>query len=193
MSPGVTAAMFHHWDSRAGDPDLHTHVAVSNKVQGVDGTWRSLDGRQLFAAAVSISERYNTRIEDELRHRLGVTFTERASRGEAGRRPVREVDGVPADLLTVFAKRRQGIEGHYTELLRTYRADHGRDPSKEVRWRLYQQATLAERPDKQAGRSLRDLVADWQIEANQVLGVPDAGQVVEAAALHRTASTRRAR
>ena len=186
---GVTAAMFHHWDSRAGDPDLHTHVAVSNKVQGADGTWRSLDGRQLFAAAVSISERYNTRIEDELRTRLGVTFTERASRGEAGRRPVREVDGVPADLLTVFAKRRQGIEGNYAELLRTYRADHGRDPSKEVRWRLYQQATLAERPDKPAGRSLRDLVADWRVEANQVLGVPDAGHVVEAAALHRTSST----
>src|SRR4051794_8266053 len=69
---GVTAALFHHWDSRAGDPDLHTHVAVSNKVQGSDGTWRSLDGRPLFAAAVSLSERYNTRIEDELRTRLGV-------------------------------------------------------------------------------------------------------------------------
>ena len=31
---GLMAAQFHHWDSRAGDPDLHTHVAVSNKVQG---------------------------------------------------------------------------------------------------------------------------------------------------------------
>ena len=89
----------------------------------------------------------------------------------------------------MFAKRRQGIEGVYAELLRTYRADHGRDPSKQVRWRLYQQATLAERPDKPAGRSLRDLVADWRVEANQVLGVPDAGHLVEAAALHRTSST----
>ena len=60
---GVTAAMFHHWDSRAGDPDLHTHVAVSNKVQGTDGTWRSLDGRPLFAAAVSLSERYPRRVD----------------------------------------------------------------------------------------------------------------------------------
>ena len=77
---GVIAAQFHHWDSRAGDPDLHTHVAISNKVQGVDGKWRSLDGRTIFAAAVSVSERYNTRIEDELRSRLGVEFTERNSR-----------------------------------------------------------------------------------------------------------------
>ncbi len=30
---GLIAAAFTHRDSRAGDPDLHTHVAVANKVQ----------------------------------------------------------------------------------------------------------------------------------------------------------------
>ena len=30
---GLIAAAFDHRDSRAGDPNLHTHVAVSNKVQ----------------------------------------------------------------------------------------------------------------------------------------------------------------
>ena len=36
---GLIAAAFDHRDSRAGDPNLHTHVAVSNKVQaiGADG------------------------------------------------------------------------------------------------------------------------------------------------------------
>ncbi len=34
---------------RTGDPDLHTHVAVANKVCGVDGKWRSLDARNLYA------------------------------------------------------------------------------------------------------------------------------------------------
>ena len=29
---GLAAAAFTHRDSRAGDPDLHTHVAVANKV-----------------------------------------------------------------------------------------------------------------------------------------------------------------
>jgi hypothetical protein len=28
---GLVAAAFTHRDSRAGDPDLHTHVAVANK------------------------------------------------------------------------------------------------------------------------------------------------------------------
>ena len=35
---------------RAGDPDLHTHVAVANKVQTLDGRWLSIDGRVLFKA-----------------------------------------------------------------------------------------------------------------------------------------------
>ena len=34
---GLVAAAFTHRDSRAGDPDLHTHVAVANKVQTLAG------------------------------------------------------------------------------------------------------------------------------------------------------------
>ena len=74
---GLVAAAFTHRDSRAGDPDLHTHVAVSNKVQAEDGRWLALDGRLLYAAKVAASEHYNTRIEAELVGRLGVDFVER--------------------------------------------------------------------------------------------------------------------
>jgi hypothetical protein len=50
---GLVAATFTHRDSRAGDPDLHTHVAVANKVQALDGRWLSIDGRVLFKATVA--------------------------------------------------------------------------------------------------------------------------------------------
>jgi hypothetical protein len=50
---GLVAAAFDHRDSRSGDPDLHTHVAVANKVCGVDGRWRSLDARVLHALGVA--------------------------------------------------------------------------------------------------------------------------------------------
>jgi conjugative relaxase-like TrwC/TraI family protein len=53
---GLVAAAFTHRDSRAGDPDLHTHVAVANKVQTLDGRWLSIDGRVLFKATVAASE-----------------------------------------------------------------------------------------------------------------------------------------
>ena len=60
---GLVAAAFTHRDSRAGDPDLHTHVAVSNKVQTLDGRWLALDARMLFKATVAASEYYNTALE----------------------------------------------------------------------------------------------------------------------------------
>ena len=74
---GLVAAAFTHRDSRAGDPDLHTHVAVANKVQTLDGRWLSIDGRVLFKAKVAASETYNTALEQHLRDTLGVRFAER--------------------------------------------------------------------------------------------------------------------
>jgi hypothetical protein len=53
---GLVAAAFTHRDGRAGDPDLHTHVAVANKVQTLGGRWLSIDGRVLFKANVAASE-----------------------------------------------------------------------------------------------------------------------------------------
>jgi hypothetical protein len=50
---GLVAAAFTHRDSRSGDPDLHTHVAVANKVQTLQGRWLSIDGRVLFKAVVA--------------------------------------------------------------------------------------------------------------------------------------------
>jgi conjugative relaxase-like TrwC/TraI family protein len=44
---GLLAVGFDHRTSRAGDPLLHTHVIVANRVQGPDGRWTALDGRDL--------------------------------------------------------------------------------------------------------------------------------------------------
>ena len=61
----MAAAAFDHWDSRAGDPQLHTHVVISNKVQTLlDGRWRSLDGRPLHAAVTALSAHYNAVLAD---------------------------------------------------------------------------------------------------------------------------------
>ena len=68
---GLVATAFTHRDSRAGDPDLHTHVAVANKVQTLDGRWLSIDGRVLFKANVAASETYNTALEQHLRDTWG--------------------------------------------------------------------------------------------------------------------------
>jgi hypothetical protein len=90
---GLVAAAFTHRDSRAGDPDLHTHVAVANKVQTYGGRWLSIDGRVLFKATVAASETYNSALEHHLRDRLGVRFADRPDM-DPRKPPVREIVGV---------------------------------------------------------------------------------------------------
>ena len=106
---GLVAAAFTHRDSRAGDPDLHTHVAVANKVQTLDGRWLSIDGRVLFKANVAASETYNTALEQHLRETLGVRFAERPGTDPA-KRPIREIVGVDPRLNQRWSTRRAHIE-----------------------------------------------------------------------------------
>jgi len=179
---GLVAAAFDHPDSRTGDPNLHTHVAVSAKVQGVDGKWRALDMRVLHAMAVSASETYNTAIEDELRTRLGVEFVERT--GGRNRRPVREIKGMPDGLLKAFSSRRAEIEGGYQAALEEYRATHGHDAPRHVQYKLAQEATLANRPTKDHPRSWAQARQTWLDQAREVLrtnpfgGQPDVDAMI---------------
>ena len=64
---GLVAVSFTHYDTRDGDPNLHEHVVVSNKIQGVDGVWRALDARGLHAMKVAASDRYNTELTTRVR------------------------------------------------------------------------------------------------------------------------------
>ena len=112
---GLVAAAFTHRDSRAGDPDLHTHVAVANKVQTLGGRWLSIDGRILHAAKVAASETYNTALEHHLTTFLGVRFAERPGR-DRSKRPVREIVGVDPRLNQRWSARRQVIDVRKAEL-----------------------------------------------------------------------------
>lgn len=166
---GLLAASFTHRDSRAGDPDLHTHVAISNKVQTLGGRWQALDGRPIYKNAVAASERYNTRIEALLTERLGVRFTERRD-GEAGKRQVREIVGIDGSLPRMWSSRRAAIDTRRAELSTGFQAAHGRPPSAREAIRLAQQANLETREAKREPRSHAEQRDTWRTEAVQVLG-----------------------
>ncbi|WP_275003234.1 MobF family relaxase [Promicromonospora iranensis] len=169
---GLTAVAFDHLDSRAGDPNLHTHIAVSTKVLGVDGIWRSLDGRVLLALKVAASERYNTRIEQLLVERLGVAFhTETRGRGKQG---VREIVGIPKQLRDAFSRRRAAIQESYENLRAAYRAKYGHEPDTKIAYGLAQQANLDTRQGKGAPVGLRHRLPQWAQMATAVLGGPEA-------------------
>jgi DNA primase catalytic core len=188
---GLVATAFTHRDSRAGDPDLHTHVAVANKVQtlSADGTgkWRAIDGRILFKATVAASEVYNTALERHLVDALGVRFAERPTPhvgAGAAKRPVREIVGVDPELNRRFSRRRLSVEDRRTVLAADFQATHGRPPTPVETLHLAQQATLETRATKHEPRSLAEQRQAWHSEAVEVLGSPGRLQQMIHRALH---------
>jgi conjugative relaxase-like TrwC/TraI family protein len=185
---GLIAAAFTHRDSRAGDPDLHTHVAVANKVQTLDGRWLSIDGRVLFKATVAASETYNTALEQHLRDRLGVRFADRPDT-DPRKQPVREIVGVDPALNQRWSTRRVLIKERQGELASRFQRDHGRPPTPVEALQLAQQATLETRDPKHEPRTLAEQRAAWHTQAGETLGEPDAVQAMISKALNPISTT----
>ncbi|WP_346035210.1 MobF family relaxase [Brevibacterium picturae] len=171
---GVIAVAFDHYDSRASDPQLHTHLVVSNKVQGADGRWRTMDSRRLHKATVALSASYNAYLIDHTADLLGLTWepVDRCKDRNTGW----EITGIPSELIAEFSRRTtggdggvEGIEQAKNRLIRDYQDTHGHAPSPDTIARLRQQATLETRPEKEL-HSLAELTADWRERATRLMG-----------------------
>ncbi|AOY73577.1 DNA primase [Arthrobacter sp. ZXY-2] len=169
---GLIAGMFTHRDARSSDPHLHTHVAVSNKVQDETGRWLAVDGRVLYKANVTLAEMYNTLIESELIARLGVRFENRRSGLNKGvdKRPVREIVGVDERLAKSWSKRHSAIEARRRELAAAFQAEHGRPPTEGEAVTLAEKAWDQTRQAKHAPRAEADQRAAWLAEAAAIIG-----------------------
>ena len=170
---GLLGAAFTHRDSRAGDPDLHTHVAISNKVATVDASgvmrWLALDGQPVHRFTVAASELYNTRLEAHLGQRLSLRFADVPVEGR-NKRPIREIVGMSTDLMTAWSSRRIAIESRTAELAKQFHATHGREPTHVETIALAQQATLETRDAKHEPRSLAEQRHTWRTQAVEVVG-----------------------
>jgi conjugative relaxase-like TrwC/TraI family protein len=164
---GMIAAAFDHWDTRTGDPNLHTHVVIANKVQGPDGGWRSVDSRALHHAVVAVSEVYDNLLADHLARDLPVSWSWRP-RGPR-RTPAFEVDGVGDDLLAEFSTRSAGIGAALQDAVVEFHATHGRGPSRVEILQLRQRVTCATRPEKTA-HPLIELLRSWRDRAARLTG-----------------------
>ncbi|MGK0741313.1 MobF family relaxase [Leucobacter sp. Z1108] len=165
---GLTATAYDHYDSRAGDPHLHTHVVISNKVQTVlDNKWRSLDGRPLHAATVALSEFHEAVFADHLTRLFGVDWETR-DRGR-DRNAAWVIAKVPEELVSEFSSRSRHIDEEKDRLITAYVEKHGRQPSSTTIIKLRAQATLATRPKKEI-HSLAELTVQWRQRAGKILG-----------------------
>jgi conjugative relaxase-like TrwC/TraI family protein len=176
---GLIAAAFLHRDSRAGDPDLHTHVAVANKVQSRQGKWLSIYGTVLHQHVVAASEAYNTALEAHLREGLGVRFVDVPRAG--GKRPVREISGVDAALCARWSRRRSDIEDRQGVLAAAFTIRHGRHPTAKESIALAQRANLETREAKHEPRSEAEQRATWREQALQELGTIGIDRMIRAA------------
>ena len=102
-SQGLTCAVFRQTTSRLDDPQLHSHVVISAKVQTEDGRWLALDARVLKGFQRALGGLYQSVLRAELTARYGVAFGEIVN-GQA------EIAGVPAELLAAFSKRTSEVD-----------------------------------------------------------------------------------
>ena len=181
---GAVAAAFDHWESRAGDPQLHTHLVIANRVQRIsDGAWTTLDARTIYQSVVAASEHYNGLLFDELQHQLGSVVELRAP-AVASHNFVLELAGVNPALIAEFSARARSIELEKDRLVSNWVQDHGRAPSETTIIKLRQQATLATRPPKSSEPTpLSQRMRQWRDRAERH-GMPPERIVAET--VHRS-------
>jgi conjugative relaxase-like TrwC/TraI family protein len=99
---GLIAGAYRHRTSRAGDPQLHTHVVAANLAQGGDGRWTALHGAALYAHAKTASYLYQAALREQLSLRLGVEWGPVV-------KGIADVRGVPREVIEHFSQRRAEI------------------------------------------------------------------------------------
>jgi conjugative relaxase-like TrwC/TraI family protein len=165
---GVAATAFTHWDSRAGDPQLHDHVVVANRARSTsDGTWRTLDSRGLFKSLVALSELHQGVLSDLLTESLGWGWDGRTRRHSE--LPRWEVCGVADALMAEFSQRSSAIEACKEDHIARFAAARGRQPSRAEVLDLRRRATLETRPAKEH-YSLAELSEKWRDRAERFVG-----------------------
>lgn len=165
---GITAGVWIHRSSRAGDPNYHRHLVVSTKVPYTDPKtgrtrWLTIDSPPLFHMTVALSEQYTAELERQMA-RLGFLAAPRSAMEPGGKRTVREYLGVPAAAIKHFSARREQAENAYAEMLTAFISREGREPTRAESYRMYQAAALKNRPHK-THRGIEAEREDWRRRA----------------------------
>jgi hypothetical protein len=121
------AVGFDHRTSREGDPLLHTHLVIANRVQGPDGRWTALDGRDVYRHRLAADAIYRATYQRELGRTLGVEWTPADQHGN------RELQGMPQELVRWFSKRTDQIDAEVQRL----EADGRERTPRLVKWAVH--------------------------------------------------------
>ena len=190
--------------SREGDPQLHTHLLLSNFVKGEDGKITALEGQAWHGASAALDAVYLRTLSQELQQRIGVNLEERVAGDKV---KLASVPGIDPALEEKFSTRRMQIneklnerhrERESLEVLmgnrrsafeRAYEAREGGNPQTEDQARMAdvyelwldagtspQAAALATRSSK-VEESEEAAVERWRTAP----GMPDGDELLESA------------
>lgn len=155
-SGGLMMAAFPQATSREDDPQLHSHVVISAKVQA-DGGWYALDARYLKRKQRALGGLYQSVLRAELSHRYGVAWGP-IENGQA------EIVGVPEQLLEAFSKRSAQVDAALGAKVAEFRSREGRDPTRWEQGALTREAAEDTRASK-TGADGGLLTQRWRHEA----------------------------
>ena len=149
--------------SRDGDPQLHVHNLVLNKVETErDGKWRKLDSRSLYrfqGAAAAIAAAV---MEMALTREFGVAWVPRAD-GHG-----REIAGISQKMMDAFSSRRQVITPEARRVAAEREAQTGRRPDARQMYRIQKDIAYRTRARKpEAPLDIRAKLREWEQTARE--------------------------
>jgi conjugative relaxase-like TrwC/TraI family protein len=162
---GLSMAVFRQSTSRADDPQLHTHVVISAKVQTADGRWLALDALALKKHQQAFGYLYQSVLRAEVTHRFKMVF-ESIVNGQA------EISGLPDGILEQFSKRSDQIGVEMGDKLAEFHTREGREPTTFEYAAMEREAAVDTR-NRKTGLGVTELRSRWQAEAHS-LGVDPA-------------------
>ena len=165
---GLSVAGFRQSTSRLDDPQIHTHLVVSAKVQTDDGRWMALDARVLKQHQRTFGGLYQSVLRSELTAKFGVGW-EAIVNGQA------EITGVDPALLAVYSKRAAQVDVETTARVMEFEDREGRAPSRFERAAIEREAAADTRV-KKTGTAAAELRTVWRQEA-QDLGFTPRGVI----------------
>ena len=101
---GIAAAVFHHHNSREGDPQEHLHIVILNATRGPDERITGLDTKLLYQTRYTAEAVFQASFRYHAARTLGLTY------GEVDRHGVAQVAGIPDAVRREFSQRRIQIE-----------------------------------------------------------------------------------
>jgi len=153
-----------HRTSRAGDPQLHFHNLIANRVRCVeDGVWRAVDGRHVRAEQKAAGMIGQAAMRAALETNLGVEFGPITKDGQA------EILGVPKGLMDFHSKRGRQVKTTGAKLITACEEKLQRSLTPTERAVKYREAAIQTRTAKTKDlEEIEGLGDRWRAEAIEV-------------------------